>query len=351
MASLEVHLPDGRIERLELSKANMTIGRSPQADLRIDDPEISRLHARMDKITKNRWVVTDLDSRNETYFQGRAIKSHTLTHMDTFYFGSIQIVFLDTSGESDKRMDMTVYKNTQSQAITPVEKKFACPLCKADMSTKDIVCTRCGYNMQTGEAMKVEVEETEEDATEEASTAELELDTPDSSGTTTTSESPRLKRRLDDNEPPAKPIFVNKKWQLFIDWWLPIGLFVIASLLILKIQNPIDAGITMLSLIFRTVLMLFTLALATKLANFQLGCFWDALVKILAITSTIALFEIPHPVFGIVASLIILVGLIKLFFNPDLFGWMLATLVMFFLNALLISNFMIPQLQKLFETP
>jgi pSer/pThr/pTyr-binding forkhead associated (FHA) protein len=350
MASLEVHLPDGRIERLELGKANMTIGRSPQADLRIDDPEISRLHARMDKTTKNRWSVTDLDSRNETYFQNRAIKSHTLTHMDTFYFGSIQIIFLDTSGDSDKKIDMTVYKNTQGQAITPVEKKFACPLCKADMSTKDIVCTRCGYNMQTGEAMKVEVEEEEEGG--EENIPELELnETPDSNGTTTASESPKLKRRPDFDAPPVKPIFVNKQWQLFIDWWLPISLFVIASLLILKIQNPIDAGITMLSLIFRTVLMLFTMALATKFANFQLGCFWDALVKILAITSMIALFEIPHPVFGIVASLIILVGLIKLFFNPDLFGWMLSALVMFFLNTLLISNFMLPQLRKLFETP
>ncbi len=351
MALLEVHLPDGRIVRLELNKSNMTLGRSPQADLRIDDPEISRLHARLDKTAQNRWTVTDLESKNETYFQGRAVKSHMLTHMDTFYFGSIQVIFLDPSGAGDKKINMTIYKT--AQGLTPVEKKYACPLCKADMSTTDIVCTRCGYNMRTGEALKVEVEEEDDDQTpdENKDLIDLGFDTQDSNGSTTTSSvSPRPQRKSDSESVPAKPIFVNKRWQLFIDWWLPIGIFALSVLLILLTQKPIDAGITLLSIIFRIVLMLFSLALATKVANFPLGCFLDALVKILAITSTIALFEWPgNPAFGIVTSLVILVGLIKLFFNPDLFGWMLASLIMFILNTFLISNFMLPQLRTLFQ--
>jgi pSer/pThr/pTyr-binding forkhead associated (FHA) protein len=402
MAFLEVHLPDGRIERMEISKPNVTLGRAPEADLRINDPEVSRLHARLDKMTNNRWIVTDLDSKNETYFQGRAIKSHTLTHLDTFFFGSIQIVFQDPSGGSDKKIDKTLYKDTSGQELpeeqeqaptpapevqkpkatkprmpkgvmleppaaakktpvpgtTPIEKKYACPLCKADMSTTDIVCTRCGYNLRTGEAMKVEVEEEEDIGLEESDSgvtpeADLDFDEEDSSNASTTAESvvsQRIKRKSEAEFASTPPIFVSKRWQMFMDWWLPIGVFVLAVLLILGIQKPAaQAGITLLSVIFRTVLMLFTLAIATKVANFQLGYFFDALVKVLAITSVISLFELPNFVFGIVASLVILVGLIKLFFNPDLFGWLLSSIIMFVLNTFLIAHFMLPQLRALFK--
>lgn len=48
------------------------IGRSPDADIRIDDPSVSRRHARV-FCNNGSWVLEDLNSRNGTRLNGRTI--------------------------------------------------------------------------------------------------------------------------------------------------------------------------------------------------------------------------------------------------------------------------------------
>jgi len=151
MAFLEVYFPDGRVEHFELNKNTMNIGRSSQADISIELPAISRIHARIEKNAQNRWQVTDLDSRNKTYVNNKSIKTHVLTNHDIFFFGSIKVVFQDPSGDSDEKSDQTVPRAKKGG-------KNICPLCKADMAEHAVVCISCGYNIKLGKRMKLQVD-------------------------------------------------------------------------------------------------------------------------------------------------------------------------------------------------
>jgi len=59
-------------ERLAVRMGKTTVGRSPENDLYLDDPQISRQHA---EITWDgaRCLVTDLNSRNGTFVNGRRL--------------------------------------------------------------------------------------------------------------------------------------------------------------------------------------------------------------------------------------------------------------------------------------
>lgn len=57
----------------KITKGNVNIGRSPQAELRLDDDGISRNHARIRHEANHLWVE-DLESRNGTFLNGERLK-------------------------------------------------------------------------------------------------------------------------------------------------------------------------------------------------------------------------------------------------------------------------------------
>jgi two-component system cell cycle response regulator len=57
----------------KITKGNVNIGRSPQAELRLDDDGISRNHARIRHEASKLWVE-DLESRNGTFLNGERLK-------------------------------------------------------------------------------------------------------------------------------------------------------------------------------------------------------------------------------------------------------------------------------------
>ncbi|MEO6774093.1 MAG: GGDEF domain-containing protein [Kofleriaceae bacterium] len=57
----------------KVSKGQLTIGRSPHAELRLDDDGISRNHARIRSETNRAWIE-DMESRNGTFVNGERIK-------------------------------------------------------------------------------------------------------------------------------------------------------------------------------------------------------------------------------------------------------------------------------------
>ncbi len=57
----------------KVSKGHLNIGRSPLAELRLDDDGISRNHARIRSETNSAWIE-DMESRNGTFLNGERIK-------------------------------------------------------------------------------------------------------------------------------------------------------------------------------------------------------------------------------------------------------------------------------------
>ena len=80
MFDLTVASPDGKvIQQVELIEGRrVRIGRSPDNDVRIADPKVSRQHAEI-KLFDDRWVIRDLDSTHGCYVQGQRIRELSIS--------------------------------------------------------------------------------------------------------------------------------------------------------------------------------------------------------------------------------------------------------------------------------
>jgi len=71
-----------------------TIGRTPEADMRLDAPDVSRRHASLQMIG-GQFVLEDLDSANGTFVNKKRIKSTILQNGDLIEIGKFLLVFAD----------------------------------------------------------------------------------------------------------------------------------------------------------------------------------------------------------------------------------------------------------------
>lgn len=71
----------------------LDVGRDGEAAIRIEEPLVSRLHARLERRGEG-WVVRDLDSTNFTRVNGRRIRrEHELEDGDELRFARARCVF------------------------------------------------------------------------------------------------------------------------------------------------------------------------------------------------------------------------------------------------------------------
>jgi len=84
-------LIDGK--RVVISPAGATIGRSRQADVVVNDPNVSREHAEI-RPRGGSWVITDLGSTNGSQLNGRRIDaSEVLRSGDEIELGASLMTF------------------------------------------------------------------------------------------------------------------------------------------------------------------------------------------------------------------------------------------------------------------
>ncbi len=79
-------------ERHEISKRRVLIGRSRDADVRVEDPNVSRRHAEVQQEGATWWLV-DLDSTNGVEVRGKRVKRLKLEDGTRFTIGSTEIAF------------------------------------------------------------------------------------------------------------------------------------------------------------------------------------------------------------------------------------------------------------------
>ena len=73
------------------------VGREGEADIQMDEPLVSRNHARLEW-RADAWVVLDLGSTNYTRVNGNRIGEAQLHHGDEVKFGRARCVFLTAEG-------------------------------------------------------------------------------------------------------------------------------------------------------------------------------------------------------------------------------------------------------------
>lgn len=67
-----------------------TLGRGEGAGVRLNDPSVSRLHARMEP-EGDGWRVTDLDSSNGIFVGGKRVKTALLKDLEEFRVGALEL--------------------------------------------------------------------------------------------------------------------------------------------------------------------------------------------------------------------------------------------------------------------
>ena len=94
-AKLAIRSGGGRAgEVFNVSGGRMTIGRSPDAEVFLDDVTVSRNHALLVR-RRDGLYVDDLGSLNGTYVNRRRIESHKLQNGDELQVGKYKLTYLD----------------------------------------------------------------------------------------------------------------------------------------------------------------------------------------------------------------------------------------------------------------
>lgn len=84
---------DGSRQEFPISQATAIVGRDPEADIRIDEPLVSRAHARIEGRGEAFFVV-DLGSTNLTRVNGEIVAERELRDGDELQFARARCAFV-----------------------------------------------------------------------------------------------------------------------------------------------------------------------------------------------------------------------------------------------------------------
>jgi predicted component of type VI protein secretion system len=88
---------DGSQLQFPLLTSPMTVGRDETADIRVDEPLVSRAHARIER-RGEAYVLLDLGSTNLTRVNGEVVLERELRHGDEIRFARAKCRFLLDGG-------------------------------------------------------------------------------------------------------------------------------------------------------------------------------------------------------------------------------------------------------------
>lgn len=118
-------------QEFDLTSGGFLIGRSLSCNLTLEDPLVSRRHARI-VISNENAFLDDLGSRNGTLVNGEPVfEDYRLQHSDKIRIGSHDLTFIE-----EKHRVRTVAKNTKPLV--------ACPHCDTPVAPDSSRCNVCG---------------------------------------------------------------------------------------------------------------------------------------------------------------------------------------------------------------
>ncbi len=101
MVKIILKLKDKTISEIDVFKDTITIGRDPQNDVHIDNPAVSRFHAKIARISESAFYIDDLKSTNGTYVNEKRITwREGLKNNDVITIGKHSLIFNDDSGKA-----------------------------------------------------------------------------------------------------------------------------------------------------------------------------------------------------------------------------------------------------------
>jgi predicted component of type VI protein secretion system len=120
-----------QLRRWPLSGPVVTVGRAASADVALpDDPLVSRVHARLERVGERWTVVDDGLSRNGTWVCGARVTGRRVLHdRDTIRVGGTVLTFC-APDESEEPHTLVGEPLPLSAALTPAQRTVVAALCK-----------------------------------------------------------------------------------------------------------------------------------------------------------------------------------------------------------------------------
>jgi pSer/pThr/pTyr-binding forkhead associated (FHA) protein len=123
MAKIIVNRESFQVEELELKQGTLSIGRSRDNELCLDDLTISHHHARIVTVFDSSYVE-DLGSTNGIYVNGKKTKTHTLHNGDVLTLGHYQVLFrAETAASPQPDANATLMIDTAQLAAQAAKAK------------------------------------------------------------------------------------------------------------------------------------------------------------------------------------------------------------------------------------
>lgn len=91
---LEVMSGKAKARSFKIDRSPLILGRGEEANLRLDDEEVSRKHAMIEVLSRDNTYLTDLASQNGTYLNGAHIRAMRLMHGDKIRVGQTILQFI-----------------------------------------------------------------------------------------------------------------------------------------------------------------------------------------------------------------------------------------------------------------
>jgi pSer/pThr/pTyr-binding forkhead associated (FHA) protein len=112
MPTLTLKFKNNSLGEYQLQKGvSFTIGRRKTNDVVIEDPAVSGHHAKIDAVG-DRFVLTDLQSKNGSFVNEQLIHSHWLKHEDVIAIGGHVLVFNNPENEQTRQADVPEFDET-----------------------------------------------------------------------------------------------------------------------------------------------------------------------------------------------------------------------------------------------
>lgn len=154
------------LQEFDLPKGEVVIGRSPDCHVTIEDPLISRQHARI-LVGEDSASVEDMNSRNGSRLNGERFRgAKTLKDGDRIRLGAQELLFYQVK-EQARRARPTGFMAVCRKCRTPYpagalicphcgestepDTQARCPKCGQPAEPNDSACTRCGEHITRDE--------------------------------------------------------------------------------------------------------------------------------------------------------------------------------------------------------
>jgi len=102
-----------------LRRDSCMLGRSKEAHVWVDEPGVSRRHARIDPVG-DRYALVDLESANGTYVFGQRVEQHSLADGDLIQLGSNVLFRYSITDAEHERMLATLYEASVRDPLTGI---------------------------------------------------------------------------------------------------------------------------------------------------------------------------------------------------------------------------------------